>query len=424
MKKYLLLLILPFIFLNNVKADTTVIDIRHGHSDEHSELYYLNSIPWTYWSVFGSSEYTSCSSRTDCYNQALSYFNSSNYNYYSMHLSINPSFINLYILPFNSSSGTLTQYISTGGGSNISRFRFYIDSDTTSNTRAIVLDGWSDPSYNNFYLFYDSNFPFINNRGNYVFRGFYDNESSDNYNDMLTINNGESIPKIKDLINHTSWLDYSNNHLDGYTTVNLDNYEYAILSLKNYNIDPFNTTFYVKGRIGITPVYNYGQSEKDTITDICNVNYSDYTPLRVYALEQDIQNHAVYYVKACESGSSFKFDSSLFNITYVTQENLSDPTVTINGNTYHTLPFSSLTNSANQNDENGFVPGEVTPGSGGLDSAIKNVQNKMSEIWGTFTYFTSFINQLFATLPVELRTVLISAFTIAIILGLIKIFAL
>ena len=57
-----------------------------------------------------------------------------------------------------------------------------------------------------------------------------------------------------------------------------------------------------------------------------------------------------------------------------------------------------------------------------MDSAIKNVQQRMSEIWNTFTYFTDFVGQIFSSLPTEVQTVLLSAFTVAIILGLIKIF--
>ena len=390
--------------MNNVKADTYNINIYN----------YDTSL-----SFCGNG---GCNlSLNDSYNQLINIYNQ-NYksNYDSYYIRIISDNYNHYLLSLNYFNSSDMTYVYDSSGLGVS-LNESIHHFITYDSNTLSYKNYSGSGYNlyligdNSYLYFDSSFDWFIGIHNYIISGFYDNDS-------INLDIGNKIPKAKDLFSYSSWSDYNSNL--GLTSVDLDNYEYAILSLKNYNTDPFNTTFYVKGRIGITPVYNYGQSEKDTITDICNISYSDYTPLRVYALEQDIQNHAVYYVKACESGSAFKFDSTLFNITYVTQENLSDPTVTINGSTYHTLPFNSLTNTANQNDENGFVPGEVTPGTGGLDSAIQNVQNKMSEIWGTFTYFTSFINQLFATLPVELRTVLISAFTIAIILGLIKIFAL
>ena len=82
------------------------------------------------------------------------------------------------------------------------------------------------------------------------------------------------------------------------------------------------------------------------------------------------------------------------------------------------------TTRATKNEQENYIPGESGSANdtGGLDNAIKNAQQKMSEIWNTITYFTNFINQIFSALPDEIETILISAFTIMIIIGLIKIF--
>ena len=108
----------------------------------------------------------------------------------------------------------------------------------------------------------------------------------------------------------------------------------------------------------------------------------------------------------------------------MTAENREDPIITINGQQYHTIPFNDLPSTANKNEEENYIPGQSGSANdtGGLDGAIKGIQQKMGEIWDTFTYFTQFINQIFSVLPEELRIVLVSGFTIMIVLGLIKIF--
>lgn len=423
MKKYLLLLILSIFFITPVKADT-IIDIQYGGSN-YSEYYYLNNLPYTSWYDYNdtSVDYShSCNSRLDCYSQAINYFSTTNYQYYSIFLQIYPNsnHIDLCIIPFNFS--TTYEQIVYASDSNINRFRF----ESNNSIISLVLEGFSDPASNNFYMLYDSNFTFTNS-GDYIFNGFYDNENND-YNNMLQVHNNEPMPKIKDLLEYSSWSDYYQNNLTGYTEVNLDNYEYVILSLKDYSqTNAFQTNLQLKGQIGITPVYNFGQTSKDAITgvqvqDRCNLSYENYTSYPFYILQSDLQNNAVYYVKSCSSGSSFKFDSNIFDITYITQSNLDNPTVTINGQTYNTIPYVDLPSSATGNESNNYIPGQSgsATDTGGLDSAIKNVQQKMSEIWNTFTYFTDFINQIFNVFPDEVKTILLSAFTIMIIIGLIK----
>ena len=280
---------------------------------------------------------------------------------------------------------------------------------------------WITQINDNIYRYYDSNIEIVSNNNI---------ELTNFYNDNIIISIGKNLPKLKDLYNYNSWSDYENEHLEGYTEVNLDNYEYVLLSLKNYNqTKAFQTNLQVKGQIGITPIYNYGQTSKDSITgaqvqDRCNVTYENYTNYPFYIIQTDLQNNVIYAVKECSNGSSFKFDNSIFDITYVTEENKNNPTVTINGKTYNVIPYDDLPSTATKNEEDNYIPGESgqANSTGGLDSAIKGTQQKMSEIWNTFTYFTDFINQIFSILPDEVKTILLSAFTIMIIIGLIKIF--
>lgn len=253
--------------------------------------------------------------------------------------------------------------------------------------------------------------------------------SEESYYDTITINNfrnngnlsfskGDNINLSLDVVNPS------------YTEINLDNYKYVLLTLKNYNqTKAFQANLQVKGQIGITPIYNYGQTSKDAVTgsqvqDRCNIAYENYTSYPFYIIQTDLQNNVIYAVKECSQGSSFKFDNNIFDVTYVTEANEENPTVTINGKTYDVIPYDDLPSTATKNEEDNYIPGESgsATDTGGLDSAIAGAQNKLSEIWNTFTYFTSFIGLIFSSLPSEVHTILLSAFTIMIVLGIIKIF--
>lgn len=296
----------------------------------------------------------------------------------------------------------------------------------TENDYLAIFGGYQTPNqeiFTEIYILWDSNFNIISER-EYEIENFYNNGSN------IIINIGDKFPLIKNLVDYSNWNDYVNNHLENYRTVDLNNYDYVLLTLKDYNQkEEFQTNLQVLGQIGITPIYNYGQTSKDAITgvrvqDRCNVSYNQYTTYPLYVLKQDLQNNVVYAVKSCNNNSKFKFPEDIFNITYVTAQNREDPIVTINGQQYHTIPLSELPSTANKNEEENYIPGQSGSmnDTGGLDGAIKGIQQKMGEIWDTFTYFTQFINQIFSVLPQELRIVLVSGFTIMIVLGLIKIF--
>jgi len=203
-----------------------------------------------------------------------------------------------------------------------------------------------------------------------------------------------------------------------YTTVSLDSYEYVILNLKDYNqTDAFNTTLQVKGMVGITPVYEFGTLEKTQITNRCNISTSDYTNYSLYVLDSDLLNNSVYYVKSCKSGSSFKFDNTLFDVTYVTTETVDDPVITVGGVEYHTIPFDKLSNSANKNEESNFVPGQV---GSSLTDIIDNASKFTSDIWNAITSFMGLVTKFFNTLPEEFRAISILGFTVLVTISVIK----
>lgn len=398
--KKLLLLIIPFLFVSTVKADT----------------------------IYNNTHIRDLSSFTPAFSTASNLIESNNYNYYAIFLPVTGNIDMIYLYFFDYPS-TITQELTSDYWSiSLSGDYYYsiyydgtigTSGSTSTFTSYIFYYGYFIDSEYNYYAFYDSN---------YNFTSYYDIAINGIYSDTIYISNGSPIPSIKNLLQYNSWVDYVSSV--GYTTVNLDNYEYVILSLKNYSqTEAFQTDLFLKGQIGITPVYNYGQTSKDSVTgsqvqDRCNLSYNDFTPYPFYILQSDLQNNAVYYVKSCSSGSSFKFDNSIFDITYITQTNLNDPTITIGGKTYTTIPYSDLPSSATKNEENNYIPGESGSSTsvGGLDSAIKSAQNSLSSLWNTITYFTDFVGLTFSTLPTELRTILLSAFIICITLGIIKLF--
>ena len=244
-------------------------------------------------------------------------------------------------------------------------------------------------------------------------------------NETLIFNQGDLYPSIKELVKYNSFAEFKKNQSDpNVTTVNLDNYEYVILNLKDYNqTKAFNTNLKVKGSIGITPIYNFGQTEKSDIIgtkieDRCNVKYDEFTDYRLSILKQDLKNNAVYIVKSCEEGSSFKFDNTIFNVTYVTADNVDDPVVTIGGKDYHTIPFNKLTSSANQNEEENYVPGESKKLN--LSDIVSNITNTVSSFWDSIVNFMSLVTKFFNTLPIEIKGVAITTFSMACMIALIK----
>lgn len=265
-----------------------------------------------------------------------------------------------------------------------------------------------------------------------LFETNYDHYFFDNWGDEATIN------VYKDNILDSTYVEgdllpvYFENGYDSvveskYTTVNLDDYYYVLLSLKDYSKkEAFNTNLQVKGMIGITPIYNYGTVSKDDIIgnkveDRCNLSYDDFTSYRLSILKSDLLNNSIYAVKSCKDNSSFKFDNTIFDITYVTDENKDDPIVTIDGKEYHTIPYDNLPSSATKNEEENYVPGESQDFGDIAGNVISKPLDFFKSIASAITSFFGIITSFLSFLPIELRSFLYFSFVIAIVLGILKI---
>lgn len=231
---------------------------------------------------------------------------------------------------------------------------------------------------------------------------------------------------------------------DVYTTIDLNEYEYVALSLKDYNTIPESnmssyTYFYVKGQLCITPVYNYGLTErKDILTGTqiegCSQYYDDFTANKVFILKDDVINHAIYYVKAYDTSKEniIKIDSNKFDITYITEETKDNPQVIIGGKIYPTLSYDSLTDTSTKSEEEGYVPG-VSCTLGDLNCYIENNPENifdeifssplkfMQDIWDSVTSIFNVIVEFISLLPPQMQSFLYLSFMVAIILGLLKI---
>lgn len=411
--------IFSFFSLMSLTFAETIFNVGLNSSSEYS---LISSSSWTsaVYDIGNSS--VSCNSESDCYSKALDFHDSTLYDYYSMYITYNSnSSIVLHIYSFNiTSSDFIIQ--NTTSVNNSWQFWFYISDDPSHNIARVS----SSLSSNKFYVYYDSNYLFYNTNGDYSFSNFYDTSSDPTT--YLKLPNDSQLPKLKDLLRYTSYSEYISSY--NYTSVDLDSYEYVVLSLKDYStITPFESQLQVKGQIGITPVYNFGQSSKDSITgsqvqDRCNPSYSSFTPMSIYINQNDLYNNSVFYIKSCSSGSSFKFDNTIFDITYITSSNVNNPSIVIGNETYNIIPYSQLPSTATTNEDNNYIPGQsgASSDTGGLDEAIKTARDSLSQIWDSFSYFISFVSQLFSALPPDLRGVLLSAFVVAITLGIIKIF--
>lgn len=127
-----------------------------------------------------------------------------------------------------------------------------------------------------------------------------------------------------------------------------------------------------------------------------------------------------------------KYDSSLFDIAFISKENRNNPEITVNGKTYYPIAPDNLTSSAKKNDEANITSGSSctvgdlncqsnTSHSSSLSDIANNVTDTLSSVWSSITTFMSLFTRFFNTLPVEIRVISITTFTTACILGIIKI---
>lgn len=266
--------------------------------------------------------------------------------------------------------------------------------------------------------------------------------SSDSLNvsyDEFEIKENNIIPTFLDLYNNIyKPVD------DSYVEVNLNNYAYIALSLKDYTKEISNSyseysNIYVKGQLCATPVYNYGQTErKDILTgskvQACSLYNLDYTLTRFYILPSDIKNHAIYYLKAYDTTKDnyVKIDTSYFDITYITEENKDNPQVSIDGKIYPTLSYDKLTDTSTKSEDEGYVSG-VSCAVGDFNcyseynpsNAFKDIFDKpleaLKSVWSAIINVFELIKMFIMLLPQTLQSFLYLSFMIAIVLGIIKI---
>lgn len=431
MKKILFAFLINLFMVSGVYADTTV------EVSEQEFLYVNNVSPSTcrdyeglyYYSNFYS--FISNSNHKEIFDKLYTelmdkYYNElqSSYPYYTLSVNIfsdNSNYFNLKSITleleaYNSFNGNGSLYHNYYNSYNTTTLYSGVEEGRTAcDDTHITLLSISEPLfYNDTTWYYLPLSKFESNLENPI--GTIDDSG------IITFNVYDSNFKFISTYNSSSiqptylegtYKDYINNM---YTSVYLDNYEYVILSLKDYSQTvAFSSNLRVKGMVGITPVYEFGTIEKTNVTDRCNFSYSELTDYTLYILSSDLTNNAVYYVKPCESGSILEFDNKVFDITYITAETVNDPVITVGGIDYHVIPFNKLGTTANSNEENNFVPGanqQFDPFGDAVDY--------ISSFWNSLTTFMGLVTKFFNTLPIEIRAISITMFTTAITLGVIK----
>lgn len=303
-----------------------------------------------------------------------------------------------------------------------------VDSSTWYYTSPIYY--WPDTNQRGYipFMYYDSNF-------NYIFNLDQTANIVKDEQVIYTLNKGDIIPTYKNLFNVSD---------NKYVEVNLNDYEYIALSLKDYSKEPENnyseySNFYVRGQLCATPVYNYGQTERNKVmsgtqVQSCSEYYNEYTLSRFYILQQDFKNHAIYYIKAYDTSkeNKIKIDSSYFNISYITSENKDNPEVLIDGKIYPTLPFDRLTDTSNKSTDEGYISG-VSCAVGDFNcyneynpsNVFKDIFDKpleaLKSVWSAIINVFNIIQWFILLLPQTLQSFLYLSFMIAIILGIIMI---
>ena len=242
----------------------------------------------------------------------------------------------------------------------------YVQNDWVFSTYNNRITLWSEVNaYRNYLVTSNINFTFIdtpNDNNSYVLQippltnsihdidfQYFELVSGQTYPSYSSLYNGDYAPSIS------------------YTTIDLNNYPYVALALKNYNQSAFSTTFIVEGQLCITPVYDYGMTEKTQYSgagyqiDRCTAIYSTPSPMRIDIIDSDLQHNAIFYLKSYDLSISnvIKVDNSIFNITYITSETENQPYVRVNGRNYPTIPYNDLTSSATKSEAEGYVSGRV-----------------------------------------------------------------
>lgn len=434
MKKYLLVLIVVFMMLApGVKADSTRLNLDYS-------LHYLGMQNYSDFKDFISFEHNK-KIYTNLYNDLINKYNSdykTEYPYYILQIQYNLDtndgaqyylVLQLFkksVYVFYDNSGTYPIFSSkysddnnyVNGDDSVYLSTSYFEKSTTYTTPSLFFNG----NYFSNYSFGTSKF----------FESFMISSNFDikikfnNPEDKLTINNFRDVGT---LILHNDdvipMLSIFGDETDNYKTINLNDYAYIALFLKDYSkTKAFSTTTYVKGQSCITPLYNFSTSLKpDKSENICSPVYSDYTASDIYVLKSDIENKAVYYVSKYDSSieNSIKIDTSVFDIFYVKEEDAANPTFNYKGHEYAGIGLDNVDYSANKNTENGLVPGESKNVADTFADVIKKPLELFKNISSGLTSFFSLITSFLGFLPTELQGFLYFSFVVAIVLGIIKI---
>lgn len=235
-------------------------------------------------------------------------------------------------------------------------------------------------------------------------------------NSNFIINPGDTLKPI-----YTYGNAFQTNHVE----INLNDYAYVALALKDYNREAFSTNVQVKGQYCLTPVYNYGLTERKEIldgskVDRCSPYYDNYTSVRTSILTSDLQNYAIYYLKAYDTSKDnyVKIDTTVFDVTLITEEEKDNPYVTVNGKTYPTIPYDELTDTATKSEDEGYVPGASEEFN--FSDIFTAPLEFLEDIWGSIVSVFDLVKEFFSLLPEPIPTFLITSFVLGLSIGLLK----
>lgn len=458
--KYLLLII-PFMFINNVKADTVEFNNQNGYTsglslqevfDYEEAKEYIEELQRLLFEKY-ESEY---SELYPYYSVSIDFYRDSDYD-----VSIDPDsslnkvkriFLRMLManqkfnIKYNQNEyngygqtfledGTQLSGIPVAG-----KFQDLITSyevaTTTYNLPSVSKDVVAPGNYS----FQSKNFIssfFVSSNFDIIFHTDHDSIVIHNFRDTgvdYILKDGDLVPTLfkgKDFNNNTGNL----------VEVDLNSYPYIALSLKDYSkTEEFSVTNYVKGQYCLSPVYDYGLKErKDVLTGTkiqrCSLEYTEFTPVRTSILKSDLENHAIYYLKAYNTNieNKVKIDTSVFNIHYITEEEKDNPILTINGKKYSVLPYDNLTDSSTKSEDEGYASGgscavgdfNCTASMAGSDFKWSDIFTSPLEfikgIWSSVTQIFIVIGYFISLLPAQLQYFFYISFTLAIVLGIIKI---
>lgn len=439
--KYLLLMI-PFMFISSVKAESIELNNSNSYTSNMSvqELFtnkdykeYLEELERLLFEKYESD-----------YSENFPYYVITfSFNKYSNHFII---YLNMIMsnqkFTFNYKKGNSNGYNLAEDGTELSGLKIdgvwqqmdvSYDSSSTTYNSPVLNNSVSPPAYYAFNIYvnttgkndliFNSCF-LLSSNFDLMFYTDYDSVIINNYLDSgntYILKNGDILPTIykgKDFTNKGNLVE-----------VDLNSYPYIALSLKDYSkTEAFDVNNYVKGQYCITPVYDYGLKERrevlsQTQVERCSPYYNDFTLIRTTILKSDLDNHAIYYLKSYDTSkeNKVKIDSSVFNIHYITEEEKDNPILNINGTKYSTLPFDKLTDTANKSESEGYVSGASGEIKVNWSDIFTSPLDFIKGIWSSVTQVFIVIGYFIALLPTTLQYFLYISFMLAIILGLLKI---